>query len=122
MFTYFIFFSGQDLKYRRLELETLIIKYFKDKFFPLHEKVIYKLLKLNLRAKALFHTSVFLSLINLSHLLLGGKSRFMMYIGTVPLNLKNEYQSSYLYKFIHLCYTKYKAKTMEEMFSFDSVM
>lgn len=43
-----------------------------------------------LNAKLCFHTSVFLSRINSSHLLLGGKSRFMIYVGTFPLNLKEK--------------------------------
>lgn len=45
-----------------------------------------------------FHTSVFLSCIKLSHLLLGGKSRFMTYVGTFPLNLKGKYHNSNLKK------------------------
>lgn len=43
-----------------------------------------------LNANSAFPTSVFLARINSSHLLLGGKSRFMMYVGTFPLNLNEK--------------------------------
>lgn len=46
----------------------------------------------NLRASSAFLTSVFLSRIKSSHLLLGGKSRFMTYVGVFPLNLRDKHQ------------------------------
>lgn len=61
---------------------------------------------LSFKASSAFHTSVFLSCIKLSHLLLAGKSRFMTYVGTFPLNLKDKYQSSNLKKALKKHLTK----------------